>query len=130
LAYRGAISCLASRVRCQSKNLAGEEAESIKILRHLPDRIHLAPSSWATFEAEDYAGVELCAAGRGVGSEDPSGQRPGLFRHTPQGILHGAPEAYRAEFQKKREPSQRRTGTSVDTYRPLIPTPEFTKMAG
>jgi homogentisate 1,2-dioxygenase len=62
--------------------------------------------------------------------EDPSGRRPGLFRHTPQGILHGAPEAYRAEFQKKREPSQRRTGTSVDTYRPLIPIPEFTKMAG
>jgi hypothetical protein len=64
--------------------------------------------------------------------EDPSGRRPRLFRHTPQDILHGAPEAYRAEFQKKREPSQRRTGTSdgVDTYRPLIPTPEFTKMAG
>jgi hypothetical protein len=46
--------------------------------------------------------------------------------------LHGAPEAYRAEFQKRREPGQRRTGTSVgvDTYRPLIPTPEFAKMAG
>ena len=54
LVYRGAVSCLAGRVRCQSKNLTGEEAESIKILRS-PGRIHLAPSSWATFEAEDCA---------------------------------------------------------------------------
>ena len=41
-------------------------------------------------------------------------------------------EATRAEFQKRREPGQRRTATNVgvDTYRPLIPTPEFAKMAG
>jgi len=62
--------------------------------------------------------------------EDPSGRRPGLFRHTPQGVLHGAPKAYRAEFHKQRQPGQRRTGWSVgvDTYRPLNPTPEFIKM--
>jgi hypothetical protein len=54
LVYRGTVSCLVGRVRCQLKNLAGEEAESIKILWHLPDRIHLAPSSWATFEAEGF----------------------------------------------------------------------------
>jgi hypothetical protein len=27
--------------------------------------------------------------------EDPSSRRPGNFRHTPQGILHAANEAYR-----------------------------------
>ena len=41
-------------------------------------------------------------------------------------------EVYRAEFQNKRQPGTRRTGTSVgvDTYRPLNPTPEFVRMAG
>ena len=44
----------------------------------------------------------------------------------------GADEAYRTEFQAKRKPDQRRTATNVgvDTYRPLIPSPEFTRMAG
>jgi homogentisate 1,2-dioxygenase len=125
------------------------------ILPIMSDRIHLAPSSWATFEAEGFAVLsfvpqvavsdpnaeELPSYHRNIdmdevmlnhADEDPSGRRPGLFRHTPQGILHGAPEAYRAEFQKHRQPGQRRTGTSVgvDTYKPLIPTPEFTRMAG
>ena len=42
--------------------------------------------------------------------DDPSGRRPG-FPHTPQGILHGANEASRAEFQARRKPGMRRTGT-------------------
>ncbi len=125
------------------------------ILPIMSDRIHLAPSSWATFEAPGFAVLsfvpqiavadlnaeELPSYHRNIDMDevmlshadaDPSGRRPGLFRHTPQGILHGAPEAYRAEFQKKREPGQRRTGVSVgvDTYRPLTPSPEFAKMAG
>jgi homogentisate 1,2-dioxygenase len=50
--------------------------------------------------------------------EDPGGRRPGNFRHTPQGILHGASEAYRAELQARRQP----TSVCVDTYRPLRPT--------
>jgi hypothetical protein len=64
--------------------------------------------------------------------EDPAGRRPGGFRHTPQGILHGATEATRAEFQKKRKPGMHRTATmvGVDTYRPLVPTAEFQRMAG
>jgi len=47
-------------------------------------------------------------------------------------ILHGATEAYRAEFQANRKSGTRRTGTSVgvDTYRPLTPTAEFVRMAG
>jgi homogentisate 1,2-dioxygenase len=63
--------------------------------------------------------------------EDPSGRRPGSFRHTPQGILHGANEAYRAEFQARRKPGMRRTSTSigVDTYRPLRPSPLFAQMS-
>ena len=63
---------------------------------------------------------------------DPGGRRPGSFRFTPQGILHGANEAYRAEFQARRTPGMRRTSTlvGVDTYRPLRPTPEFVRMSG
>jgi homogentisate 1,2-dioxygenase len=63
--------------------------------------------------------------------EDPSGRRPGSFRHTPQGILHGANEAYRAEFQARRKPGMRRTSTSVgvDTYQPLRPSAEFARMS-
>jgi len=128
-------------------------------IRHIrpimSDRIHLAPSSWATFEApgvavlsfvpqiavSDLNAEELPSYHRNIdmdevmlshADEDPSGRRPGLFRHTPQGVLHGATEAYRAEFQAKRKPGARRTGTSVgvDTYRPLTPSPQFARMAG
>ncbi len=125
------------------------------ILPIMSDRIHLAPSSWATFEApgvailsfvpqvavSDLNAEELPSYHRNIdmdevmlnhADDDPSGRRPGLFRHTPQGILHGADEATRAQFQKKRQPGQRRTGWSVgvDTYRPLQPSPEFARMAG
>jgi hypothetical protein len=31
--------------------------------------------------------------------DDPNGRRPGGFSFTPQGVLHGADEAFRAEFQ-------------------------------
>jgi homogentisate 1,2-dioxygenase len=54
---------------------------------------------------------------------DESGSRkPGMLSHTPQGILHGADEATRAAFQKRRTPGMRRTlcGVSVDTDRPLV----------
>jgi hypothetical protein len=46
--------------------------------------------------------------------------------------LQGATEATRAEFQKKRQPGTRRTGTSVgvDTDRPLTVAAEFARMAG
>jgi homogentisate 1,2-dioxygenase len=125
------------------------------ILPIMSDRIHLAPSSWATFEAagvavlsfvpqlavSDLEAEELPSYHRNIdmdevmlnhADDDPSGRRPGLFRHTPQGILHGADEAYRAEFQKRRRPGQRRTGWSVgvDTYRPLHPTAAFQRLAG
>ena len=62
--------------------------------------------------------------------EDPNGRRPGGFSFTPQGVLHGANEAFRAEFQARRIPGSRRTRTSigVDTYRPLQISPEFAQM--
>ena len=49
---------------------------------------------------------------------------------TPQGVLHGANEAYRAEFQTRRTPGARRTrtGIGVDTCRPLDVSPEFARM--
>ena len=45
-----------------------------------------------------------------------------MLSHTPQGILHGADEATRAAFQKRRTQGMRRTlcGVSVDTDRPLM----------
>ena len=125
------------------------------ILPIMSDRIHIPPSSWVTFEApgfcvltippqiavSDMQSEELPSYHRNIDMDevmlghadtDPAGRRPGMFRHTPQGILHGADEATRAEFQKKRKPGTHRTATmiGVDTYRPLVPTPEFTKMAG
>jgi len=125
------------------------------ILPIMSDRLHIPPSSWVTFEAPGYCVLtippmpavsdldaeELPSYHRNIdmdevmlthADESPEGRRPGGLLHTPQGILHGATEAYRAEFQKKREPGQRRTGThiGVDTYRPLVPTAAFVKLAG
>jgi homogentisate 1,2-dioxygenase len=121
----------------------------------MSDRIHVPPSSWVTFEAPgfvvlsivpqiavaDLEAEELPSYHRNIdmdevmlshADEDPGGRRPGSFRHTPQGILHGANEAYRAEFQARRKPGMRRTSTmvGVDTYRPLRPAPEFSRIAG
>ena len=107
------------------------------------DRIHLAPSAWATFDGRGFMVVtfvpqmavsdlnaeELPSYHRNVDydesvfvHDDASGGRgAGMLSHTPQGILHGANEAYRAAFQARREPGARRmfTGVSVDTERPL-----------
>ena len=125
------------------------------ILPIMSDRIHVPPSSWVTFEAPGFVALsivpqvavadlkaeELPSYHRNIdmdevmlshADEDPSGRRPGNFRHTPQGILHGANEAHRAEFQARRKPGMRRTSTlvGVDTYRPLRPAPEFLRTAG
>ena len=125
------------------------------ILPIMSDRIHLAPSSWATFEAAgvvvvsfvpqiavaDLDAEELPSYHRNIdmdevmlshADDDPGGRRPGGFGHTPQGILHGANEEFRAQFQRKRKPGDRRTRTmiGVDTYRPLVVSPEFRRLAG
>jgi homogentisate 1,2-dioxygenase len=108
------------------------------------DRIHLAPSAWATFEAaglmivtfvpqmavSDLNAEELPSYHRNVDYDealflhvDESGSRaPGSLSHVPQAIVHGASEAIRAAFQKQRKPGMRRTltGVGVDTERPLL----------
>jgi hypothetical protein len=63
---------------------------------------------------------------------DPVGRRSGDFSFTPQGVLHGADEASRAEIQTRRAPGMRRTriGVGVDTYWPLNVYPEFARMTG
>jgi len=62
--------------------------------------------------------------------EDPQDRRPGGFAFTPQGVLHGVNEAFRAEFQARRITGTRRTrtGIGVDSYRPLNVSPEFARM--
>jgi homogentisate 1,2-dioxygenase len=108
------------------------------------DRIHLAPSAWATFEANGFMVVtfvpqmavsdlnaeELPSYHRNVDYDESvfvhagtsGARRPATLSHVPQGILHGADEAARAAFQAQRKPGMRRTltGVSVDTERPLI----------
>jgi homogentisate 1,2-dioxygenase len=117
------------------------------------DRIHLAPSSWCTFEAAGFVVItfvpqmavanleaeELPSYHRNVDYDesvfvhhDEGGSRPpGSLSHTPRGVLHGAGEAARAAFQKKRTPGMRRTlcGVSVDTERPLIVSPSFARLS-
>ena len=125
------------------------------ILPIMSDRIHVPPSSWVTFEApgfcvltippmpavSDLSSEELPSYHRNIDMDEvmlghadtnPAGRRPGMFRHTPQGVLHGADEATRAEFQKHRKPGAHRTATmvGVDTYRPLVPTADFKRLAG
>ena len=53
-----------------------------------------------------------------------------MLSHTPHGILHGADEATRAAFQKRRTPGMRRTlcGVSVDTDRPLVVSPVYERL--
>jgi len=125
------------------------------ILPIMSNRIHLAPSSWVTFEAPgfcvlsfvpqiavaDLDAEELPSYHRNIdmdevmlthADDDPDGRRPGGFSHTPQGVLHGATEAYRAAFQARRRPGdmRTRTGIGVDTFRPLKVSPEFARLAG
>jgi len=116
------------------------------------DRIHIAPSAWATFEANGFMVVtfvpqvavadlnaeELPSYHRNVDYDESvfvhhdefDSRPPGMLSHTPQGILHGANEAARAAFQKKRAPGMRRTlcGVSVDTERPLVVSPTFQRL--
>jgi homogentisate 1,2-dioxygenase len=125
------------------------------ILPIMSNRIHLAPSSWATFEATGFVVVsfvpqiavadldaeELPSYHRNIdmdevilshANDDPGGRRPGGFSFTPQGILHGATEEARAAFNARRKPGDMRrwTGIGVDTYRPLKVSDAFARMTG
>ena len=125
------------------------------ILPIMSNRIHLAPSSWATFESDGFVVVsfvpqiavadleaeELPSYHRNIDMDevilshattDPDGRRPGGFSFTPQGILHGATEEARAAFNARRKPGDMRnwTGIGVDTYKPLKPSEAFAKMTG
>jgi len=116
------------------------------------DRIHLPPAAWCTFQATGFVVItflpqiavadlnseELPSYHRNVDNDesvfvhhDEAGVgKPGMLVHTPQGILHGADEAARAAFQKRRVPGMRRTfcGVSVDTDRPLAPSPVYERL--
>ncbi len=117
------------------------------------DRIHIAPSAWCTFEAAGFVVIsfvpqiavadlnaeELPSYHRNVDNDESvfvhhdegSTRKPATLSHTPQGILHGADEATRAAFQKRRVPGMRRTlcGVRVDTDRPLIVSPAFQRVS-
>jgi homogentisate 1,2-dioxygenase len=118
------------------------------------DRIHVAPSAWCTFQASGFVVItfvpqiavadlnaeELPSYHRNVDNDESvfvhhdegSSRQPGTLSHVPQGILHGADEAARAAFQKRRTPGMRRTlcGVSVDTDRPLAASPVFERLSG
>lgn len=107
------------------------------------ERLHIAPSSWATFETSGFMVVTFLPqpAVNDLQSEElPSNHRnidcdeaifvhaaehrpPGMLIHSPQGILHGPPDAFRQSFNRNRVHGMRRemTGISVDTYKPLRP---------
>ena len=105
------------------------------------ERQHLAPSSWATFEApglvvvtflpqpavQDLNAEELPSNHRNIDCDEAifvhadNIRQPGTMIHSPQGILHGPPDDYRRKFNAARVPGMRRhlTGVSVDTFKPL-----------
>lgn len=107
------------------------------------DRIHLAPSSWATFETDKMMVVTFLpqmAVADLTAEELPSNHRNidcdetvfihdhpvvpgGIFSHAPQGLLHGPSEGIRKMFNAMRKPGARRqlTAVSVDAYAPLKP---------
>jgi len=111
------------------------------------DRIHLAPSSWATFETEkmmvvtflpqvsvaDLTTEELSSNHRNIDCDETIfiHHHPviggGIFSHVPQGLVHGPKQAVRDMVNSIRKPEDRRmlTAVSVDTYAPLTPSPEL-----
>jgi homogentisate 1,2-dioxygenase len=117
------------------------------------DRIHVPPSAWCTFETHGFIVVtfvpqvavtdlnseELPSYHRNVDNDESvfvhadegGGRGAGMLSHVPQGILHGADEAARAAFQKRRVPGMRRvfTGVSVDTDQPLVASEAFRRLS-
>jgi homogentisate 1,2-dioxygenase len=117
------------------------------------DRMHVAPSAWCTFQASGFLVIsfvpqiavadlnaeELPSYHRNVDNDESvfvhhdegSARKPATLSHVPQGILHGADEAARAAFQKRRVPGMRRTlcGVSVDTDRPLVQSDAFQRLS-
>ena len=118
------------------------------------DRIHVAPSAWCTFDGRGFIVVtfvpqvsvadpnaeELPSYHRNVDNDESvfvhdgegAGSGIGMLSHVRQGIVHGADEAARAAFEKRRVPGMRRmfTGVSVDTDRPLAASPAFQRLSG
>jgi homogentisate 1,2-dioxygenase len=122
------------------------------IMPLMSERIHLAPSSWATFETDaamivtflpqiavqDLTAEELPSNHRNIDCDEAvflhaDGNRPGgLLLHLPQAIMHGRAKAARDIFNAARHPGQRRemTGVSVDVYEPLAVTELYRQLAG
>jgi len=111
------------------------------------DRIHIPPSSWATFETsrmmvvtflpqiavQDLTSVELSSNHRNIDCDetimihDHPMVPKGTFAHIPQGIVHGPKKQVRDMFNMMRKPGDRRqmTAVSVDTYSPVKPSAEL-----
>ena len=102
------------------------------ILPIMSNRIHLAPSSWATFEADAFVVVSFVPQ---IAVADPDAEElPSYHRNIDMDevILSHATEEARAAFNARRKPGDMRrwTGIGVDTYRPLKPSDVFAKMTG
>jgi homogentisate 1,2-dioxygenase len=119
------------------------------IMPLMSERIHLAPSSWATFQNDafmvatflpqvgvsDMAVEELQPNHRSIDADEVflihEGGSTGAFLHNPQGIMHGPSAERRAAFNAIRTPEYRRilTAINIDAYRPLQPTEAFRSLA-
>ncbi|MCK1441890.1 homogentisate 1,2-dioxygenase [Bradyrhizobium sp. 2] len=115
------------------------------------ERIHIAPTSWATFQAPGFVVVtflprpsvndldaeELPSSHRNIDCDEAifvhsdTGREGASFIFSPQGIHHGPPDAFRREFNRKRVKGMQTmlTGVSVDTFKPLNPTPAMLAVA-
>lgn len=111
------------------------------------DRIHVAPTAWATFENDDFLVVTFLpqsAVSDLTAEELPSNHRnidcdeaifihvdprhgDGVVMHLPQALMHGSTAAQRAAFNAARTPNMRRplTGVSIDAFRSLKPTAAY-----
>lgn len=116
------------------------------------ERIHLAPTSWCTFETDvalivtflpqpavaDLTAEELPSNHRNIDCDEAAflhhdDVRPtGVLLHMPQEVMHGSSQEFRDNFNAERTAAMRRsmTGVSIDTFEPLQPTDLYRQLAG
>src|ERR1700747_2300254 len=96
------------------------EAAGVVVLSFLPQ---IAVSDLNAEELPSHhRNIDMDAVTLAHADDDLKGRRPGGFSFTPQGVLHGVHEDFRAEFQTRCTPGMRRTciRIGVDSRRLLL----------